>query len=98
ASAASSLRTMTRTLEPCASSASVTTPPVRPVAPTTPNMSTSACLPTHAARCPNARFPIDDRACARMHRGCCVSTPDDLNWDDLRYFLRAAQSHTLAGA
>ena len=23
---------------------------------------------------------------------------DDLNWDDLRYFLRAAQSHTLAGA
>ena len=32
-----------------------------------------------------------------MH-GVSVSTPDDLNWDDLRYFLRAAQSHTLAGA
>ena len=32
-----------------------------------------------------------------MH-GVAVSTPDDLNWDDLRYFLRAAQSQTLAGA
>lgn len=30
--------------------------------------------------------------------GVLVSTPDDLNWDDLRYFLRAAQSQTLAGA
>jgi len=33
-----------------------------------------------------------------MHGGWPVSSPDDLNWDDLRYFLRAAQAQTLAGA
>jgi DNA-binding transcriptional LysR family regulator len=27
-----------------------------------------------------------------------MNTTDDLNWDDLRYFLRAAQAQTLAGA
>lgn len=32
-----------------------------------------------------------------MH-GRSMSNADDLNWDDLRYFLRAAQSQTLAGA
>jgi len=27
-----------------------------------------------------------------------VAAVDDFNWDDLRYFLRAAQTKTLAGA
>src|SRR3954451_16018064 len=27
-----------------------------------------------------------------------MTAPDDLDWDDVRYFLRAAQAKTLAGA
>lgn len=55
-------------------------------------------------------LPIDvdslsaHRRCAKFHRGIPktklrrMAAHDELNWDDLRYFLRAVQAGTLAGA
>jgi DNA-binding transcriptional LysR family regulator len=42
------------------------------------------------------RFPIDAQGCANMHSP--MAGPVPLDWDDLRYFLRAVQAKTLAGA
>src|SRR5262245_65056087 len=33
-----------------------------------------------------------------MYKNALMAAGEELNWDDLRYFLRAAESKTLAGA